>query len=47
VLAYTSDDIVFAKRLVDAGASAVMPLGAPIGSGLGIQNAANLRIRAS
>jgi thiazole synthase len=44
VLAYTSDDIVFAKRLVDAGASAVMPLGAPIGSGLGIQNAANLKI---
>src|ERR1039457_4971055 len=41
VLAYTSDDIVFAKRLVDAGASAVMPLGAPIGSGLGIQNTAN------
>ncbi len=32
------------KRLVDAGASAVMPLGAPIGSGMGIQNAANLRI---
>ena len=44
VLAYTSDDIVFAKRLVDAGAAAVMPLGAPIGSGLGIQNEANLRI---
>ncbi|MGH9644690.1 MAG: thiazole synthase [Terriglobales bacterium] len=44
VMAYTSDDIVFAKRLVDAGAAAVMPLGAPIGSGLGIQNAANLRI---
>jgi thiazole synthase len=44
VLAYTSDDVVFAKRLVDAGAAAVMPLGAPIGSGLGIQNAANLRI---
>src|SRR5260370_1356948 len=44
VLAYTSDDIVFAKRLVEAGAAAVMPLGAPIGSGLGIQNAANLRI---
>lgn len=44
VLPYTSDDIVFAKRLLDAGASAVMPLGAPIGSGLGIQNAANIRI---
>ncbi len=44
VLAYTSDDVVFAKRLVDAGAAAVMPLGAPIGSGLGIQNEANLRI---
>lgn len=44
VLPYTSDDIVFAKRLVDTGASAVMPLGAPIGSGLGIQNAANIRI---
>jgi thiazole synthase len=44
VLPYTSDDIVFAKRLVEAGASAVMPLGAPIGSGLGIQNAANIRI---
>lgn len=44
VLPYTSDDIVVAKRLVDAGASAVMPLGAPIGSGMGIQNQANLRI---
>jgi len=44
VLPYTSDDIVFAKRLIDAGASAVMPLGAPIGSGLGLQNTANLRI---
>ncbi len=44
VLPYTSDDVVVAKRLIDAGASAVMPLGAPIGSGLGIQNAANLRI---
>ena len=44
VLPYTSDDIVVAKRLIDAGASAIMPLGAPIGSGLGIQNAANLRI---
>src|SRR6201987_1952491 len=44
VLPYTSDDIVFAKRLVDAGAAAIMPLGAPIGSGLGIQNQANIRI---
>src|ERR1700752_2802852 len=44
VLPYTSDDVVFAKRLLDAGASAIMPLGAPIGSGLGIQNVANIRI---
>jgi thiazole synthase len=44
VLPYTSDDVVFAKRLLDAGAAAVMPLGAPIGSGLGIQNQANIRI---
>src|ERR1700723_3335795 len=44
VLPYTSDDIVFAKRLIDAGASAVMPLGAPIGSGMGIQNQAHIRI---
>ena len=44
VLPYTSDDPVVALRLLDAGASAVMPLGAPIGSGLGIQNLANLRI---
>jgi thiazole synthase len=44
VLPYTSDDIVYAKRLIDAGAAAVMPLGAPIGSGLGLRNIANLRI---
>src|SRR5579871_2372604 len=44
VLPYTSDDIVFAQRLVDAGAAAIMPLGAPIGSGMGIQNEANIRI---
>ncbi len=44
VLPYTNDDLVAAKRLIDAGAAAVMPLGAPIGSGLGIQNPANLRI---
>src|ERR1700691_6097108 len=44
VLPYTSDDIVYAKRLVEAGAAAVMPLGAPIGSGMGIQNQAHIRI---
>src|ERR1700690_2377190 len=44
VLPYTSDDIVFARRLIDAGASAVMPLAAPIGSGRGIQNRAPLQI---
>ncbi len=44
VLPYTNDDLVFAKKLRDAGAAAVMPLGAPIGSGLGIQNLVNLRI---
>ncbi len=44
VLPYTSDDIVVAMRLLDAGASAIMPLGAPIGSGMGIQNQANIRI---
>jgi thiazole synthase len=44
VLPYTTDDVVVAKRLLDAGASAIMPLGAPIGSGLGIQNAATIRI---
>src|SRR6201989_837457 len=44
VLPYTNDDVVNAKKLIDAGAAAVMPLAAPIGSGLGIQNPANLRI---
>lgn len=38
VLPYTSDDAVVARRLVDAGCAAVMPLGSPIGSGLGILN---------
>src|SRR5689334_9072651 len=42
VLPYTSDDVVVAKKLEDAGAAAVMPLGAPIGSGLGIQNRLNI-----
>lgn len=44
VLPYTNDDLVNAKKLVDAGASAIMPLAAPIGSGLGIQNFHNLRL---
>ena len=44
VLPYTNDDPVICRKLQDAGAAAVMPLGAPIGSGLGIQNANNLRI---
>lgn len=44
VLPYTTDDPVNARKLIDAGAAAVMPLAAPIGSGLGIQNPANLRI---
>jgi thiazole synthase len=44
VLPYTNDDLIVARHLVDAGAAAVMPLGAPIGSGMGIQNHANLRI---
>ena len=44
VLPYTNDDLVNARKLIDAGAAAVMPLAAPIGSGLGVQNIANLRI---
>ncbi len=44
VLPYTNDDLIVARKLVDAGAAAVMPLGAPIGSGLGVQNVTNLRI---
>jgi thiazole synthase len=44
VLPYTNDDPIACRKLEDAGASAVMPLGAPIGSGLGIQNVNNLRI---
>ena len=44
VLPYTNDDLVVALRLMDAGAAAVMPLGAPIGSGMGIQNLSNMRI---
>lgn len=44
VLPYTNDDPIMARKLEDAGASAVMPLGAPIGSGLGICNPYNMRI---
>ena len=44
VLPYTSDDPITCKKLEDLGAAAVMPLGAPIGSGMGIRNPANLRI---
>lgn len=44
VLPYTTDDPVMCKKLEDAGASAVMPLAAPIGSGLGIRNPYNLKI---
>ena len=44
VLPYTTDDLINARKLIDAGAAAVMPLAAPIGSGLGIQNLTNLKI---
>jgi thiazole synthase len=44
VLPYTNDDPIVCRKLEDAGAAAVMPLGAPIGSGLGIQNPNNIRI---
>lgn len=44
VLPYFNDDLIMAKKLLDAGCAAIMPLAAPIGSGLGIQNPANLRI---
>ncbi|MCP9493552.1 MAG: thiazole synthase [Pyrinomonadaceae bacterium MAG19_C2-C3] len=44
VLPYFSDDLIMAKKLLDCGCAAVMPLAAPIGSGLGICNPANIRI---
>jgi thiazole synthase len=44
VLAYTNDDPVLARRLEDAGCAAVMPLGSPIGSGMGIRNPYNLAL---
>lgn len=44
VMVYCSDDPVFARKLEDLGCAAIMPLGAPIGSGLGIQNPVNIRL---
>jgi thiazole synthase len=44
VLPYTNDDPILARRLEDAGCAAVMPLGSPIGSGMGISNPYNLRL---
>ena len=44
VLPYTNDDLIAARRLIDAGAAAIMPLGAPIGSGMGLQNITGFRI---
>ncbi|PWT89091.1 MAG: thiazole synthase [Blastocatellia bacterium] len=44
VLPYFNDDLIMAKKLLDIGCAAIMPLAAPIGSGLGVQNPANLRI---
>ena len=44
VMVYCNDDPLFAKRLENSGASAIMPLAAPIGSGLGIQNKTNIKI---
>jgi thiazole synthase len=44
VMVYCSDDPVYARKLEEAGAAAIMPLGAPIGSGLGIQNRVNIRL---
>ena len=44
VLPYTNDDPILARRLEDVGCAAVMPLGSPIGSGMGIRNPYNLRL---
>ena len=44
VMVYCTDDVVYAKKLEDAGAAAIMPAAAPIGSGLGIQNRVNIRL---
>ncbi len=44
VMVYCSDDPIYARKIEDAGACAIMPLGAPIGSGLGLQNPINIRL---
>ncbi|HQZ82517.1 MAG TPA: thiazole synthase [Pyrinomonadaceae bacterium] len=44
LLPYITDDLIMAKKMLDAGCAAIMPLAAPIGSGMGVQNPANLRI---
>lgn len=44
VMVYCTDDVVYARKLEEAGAVAIMPLGAPIGSGLGVQNPVNIRL---
>jgi len=44
VMVYATDDVVYAKRLEEAGAAAIMPAAAPIGSGLGVQNRVNIRL---
>ena len=44
VMVYCTDDLIFAKKLEDSGASAIMPLASPIGSGLGIQNKINISL---
>ena len=44
VMVYCTDDPLFAKKLEDLGASAIMPLASPIGSGLGLQNKINISL---
>ena len=43
-MVYCNDDPILSKKIEDAGACAIMPLGAPIGSGLGIQNETNIKL---
>ena len=44
VMVYCTDDVVYARKLEEAGAAAIMPAGSPIGSGLGVQNRVNIRL---